>query len=244
MGKYKYLMISLGVAFATLIALLLYLNIGCRYSGTEFSPDDFTVRNFSYLYEPITGSVISGRTFDDDYYSYLPSLPTLVADKYIKPVFKKEKTWHLLEDNGIYYRGHSADSDARLLVNFLLLFDENRENTWTVWNSDHPNLAKVLWPLIAEMARDEVYLTVGDVLTFVLDADYSDQKQFTADLRQEVAKAYLKVAKIDFQNDNLESAEHRVKKSIKFDSNADAKALLNSIGSVKPTAEEPISSSE
>ena len=62
------------------------------------------------------------------------------------------------------------------------------------------NWATVLWPIVAEMARDETYLTVNDVLTFALDSDYSDPKDFEAALRQEVAKAYLKLSKIDFEN--------------------------------------------
>ena len=235
MGKYKYLLITLGVCFAVAIALLGYIFIGCKYSGVEFSPDDFTVRHFSYIYEPMTNSVISGRSFADqddyNYGFYSHMLPELVANNYIRPVFKKKKTWHLVEDNGVYYAGSSSDSDAQLLVNFLALYNENHENTWTAWNSEHPKLAKVLWPMVAEMARDKTYLTIGDVLTFALDSEQTDPKLFKADLREEVAKAYLKLGRIDFKKDDLESAEYRVKKSIKFQTNDDAKSLLNSIQS-------------
>ena len=120
-------------------------------------------------------------------------MPDLVGDKYIKPIYKKKKTWHLIQDNGHYFRGYSADSDARFLVDFLKLYDENFENQWTVWNGDHPKLAKILWPLIAQMASDKCYLTVGDVLTFALDSEHSDPKQFKADLRKEVAKGLFDV---------------------------------------------------
>ena len=245
MGKFKYLIIAAGIFIAMGAALMLYFNVGCHYSGTEFSPDDFTVRSFSYQYEPITGTVISGRTFDDYYFSYSSSLPDLVTDKLITPVVNKKKTWHLLEDNGIYYQGASADSDARLLVSLLTVYDDdNRENKWTVWNAKHPELAKILWPLVAEMAQDEVYLTVGDVLMFVLNSAYSDPKLFEADLHREVAKAYLKLSKIDFANSDFESAEYRVKKAIEYHSDADSKSLLNSIRSAKPNAESPVDSSE
>ena len=241
MSKYKYLIIALGVVLGTFVVFMTYLNLGCSYSGTEFSPDDFTIRQFSYQYEPNTDWVVSGRQFKKDYYQ---SMPTLVADKYIKPVYKKEKTWHLLQDNGYYYRGHSADSDARLLVDFLGLLDENHENKWTTWNSEHPKLAKIFWPLIADMARDEAYLTVGDVLTFALDSENLDPKQFEADLQQEVAKAYLKLGTIDFENDAFGSAENRIKKSLEYHSDSEAKSLLKRIRSAKPLAEEPVSGSE
>lgn len=226
MGKNKFLAIFLTVTFVMFGFICMYLAFGCRYSGKEFSPDDFTIRNFSYRYEPITGTVISGRVFSTDIFD---SMPDLIGDKYIKPVYKKEKTWHLTEDNGYYFNGASVDSDARFLVNFLSLRDDNSENKWTVWNSENPKSAKVLWPLIADMARDEMYLVVGDVLSFVLEADVSEPKEFQAELQQEIAKAYLKLGKIDFENNDLESAKARISKSIKYDSTDKANLLLNRV---------------
>jgi len=162
----KYLAIFSVIAFAVFaFCSFLYLVFGCHYSGEEFSPDDFSFRSFSYRYEPITGTVISGRTFTEDTRQWLPNL---VQDKFIKPVNNKEKNWHLIYDNGNYFWDHSADSDARFLVDYLGLQNESGENTWTAWNSAHPKLAKVLWPIIAEMARDDMYLVLSDVFTFVL----------------------------------------------------------------------------
>lgn len=231
---------SLVVVLATVFVLGIYLLFGCNYYGTEFSPDDFTVRDFSYSYEPYTDWVICRRSYSTNsfggYTSY--SMPSLVREKYIKPVFNKDKNWHLVEDNGSYPGDSSSDCDARFLVDFLSLLDQNGENIWTVWNSEYPKLAKVLWPLIAEMARDEMYLVVGDVLTFVIDSEYSDPKKFEADLRQEVAKAYLKLGKFDLENNDLESAELRLTKSTNFHSSDEAKSLLDGIP-LSPIAEMP-----
>ena len=234
MGKYLAIFSVIAVVIFGFFSLM-YFAFGCRFSGKEFSPDDFSVRDFAYRFEPITGTVLSGRTFEkNDAWQ----LPKLVADKFVKPVYKKEKTWHLISDNGNYFRGVSADSDAHFLFEFLKLRDENDENTWTAWNSENPKLAKVLWPLIAEMARDEMYLVVGDVLTFVIDSEYSDPKKFEADLRQEVAKAYLKLGKFDLENNDLESAELRLTKSTNFHSSDEAKSLLDGIP-LSPIAEMP-----
>ena len=241
MGKLKYLVILLVAALSAFGCLALYLLVGCVYSGTEFSPDDFSVRDFSYRYDRFTGSVIGGRDLSPGD-TYL--MPDLVGDGYIKPVFKKEKTWHLIEDNGHYFREHSTDSDARFLIDFLELKEENYENHWTVWNSNNPKLATILWPLIAEMARDHAYLVVGDVLTFVIDFDTTEQKNFSADLHREVAKAYLKLGQIDFENDQLEPAKLRVSKSIKYDSTDEAKALLNRITDGLESAVDPSVSPE
>ena len=226
MGKFKYLAIFLILAFVVFGFGFLYFLLGCVYSGSEFSPDDFSVRSFSYRYEPISDSVVSGRVFSKENSFWMPDL---VKDKFIQPIFKKEQTWHLIEDNGNYYRGASVDSDARFLVDFLQLQNEDYENTWTAWNSKNPKLAVVLWPLIAEMARDEMYLVVGDVLSFVLDADVSKPKEFGADLEKEVANAYLKMSEIDFENNKLTSAKNRISKSIKYASNSDARLLLKKI---------------
>ena len=59
----KYLAIFSVVAFV-IFALFasLYFAYGRRYSRKEFSPDDFSVRYFTYRYEPITETVLSGRT--------------------------------------------------------------------------------------------------------------------------------------------------------------------------------------
>jgi len=226
MGKLKYLVILIFVVLATFGCLALYLLVGCAHSGVEFSPDDFSVRRFSYSYDQFTGTVIRSREFlpGDTY-----SMPDLVGDNYIKPIVNKEKTWHLVEDNGTYFQGNSSDSDARFLIDFLKLVDQNYENRWTVWNSANPKLATILWPLIAEMARDSAYLTVGDVLTFVLDFDVTEPKNFKADLHREISKAYLKLGRINFKNGQLETAKLLVSKSIKYDSTDEAKTLLSRI---------------
>ena len=234
----KYVAIFAGVALVLLVFFgYLYLTFGCHYKGKEFSPDDFTVRHFTYHYEPITGTVLSGRTFTKDTSTLLSSL---VPDKLVKPISKKEKTWHLIRDNGNYFSGASVDSDARFLINFLSLQNENGENTWTAWNSENPKLAPVLWPFIAEMARDEMYLVVGDVFSFVLNADVSKPKGFQADLQREIAKAYLKLGKFDFENDNLKSAKYRISKSIKYDSTGEARVLLKRIDDLIANGDAPV----
>ena len=214
----------------------IYLAYGCSYSGQEFSPDDFSIRYFKYRYEPITETVLSGRTFTKDSGDW----PNLVTDKLVKPIYKKEKTWHLIHDNGNYFGGASVDSDARFLINFLSLRNENGENTWTAWNSENPKLAKVLWPFIAEMARDEMYLVVGDVFSFVLDADVSKPKTFQADLQREVAKAYLKLGRFDFENNDLKSAKVRISKSIKYDSTGEARVLLKRTDDLIANGDAPV----
>jgi len=236
MGKYLAIFSVIAVVVFGFFSLM-YFAFGCRFSGKEFSPDDFSVRDFAYRFEPITGTVLSGRTFEkNDAWQ----LPKLVADKFVKPVYKKEKTWHLISDNGNYFRGVSADSDAHFLFEFLKLRDENDENTWTAWNSENQKLAKVLWPLIAEMARDEMYLVVGDVFSFVLNADVSKPKEFQTDLHREVAKAYLKMSEFDFENNNLESAKARISKSIKYGSTDEARVLLKRVESLIVNDDSPV----
>ena len=234
----KYVAIFAGVALVLLVFVgCLYISFGCHYAGKEFSPDDFTARYFTYRYEPITGTVLSRRTFTKDSDTLLTSL---VADKFVKPINKKEKTWHLIQDNGSYFSGASVDSDARFLISFLSLQNENGENTWTAWNSENPKLASVLWPFIAEMARDEMYLVVGDVFSFVLNADVAKPKKFQTDLQREIAKAYLKLGKFDFENDDLKSAKVRISKSIKYDSTGEARVLLKRIDDLIANGDAPV----
>jgi len=233
----KHLAIFSAIVFAVFAFVsCLYSVFGCHYSGEEFSPDDFSFRSFSYRYEPITGTVFSGRSYSPNPRNWLPNL---VKSQLIKPVCNKEKKWDLVHDNGYYYSGSSVDSDARFLVDYLSLQNESGENTWTTWNAEHPDLAKVLWPLIAQMARDDMYLVLSDVFTFVLKSNASKPEKFQADLHQEVAKAYLKLGKFDFENNDLESAKDRISKSIEYDSTQEASMLLKRIDGMK-ASETPV----
>ena len=68
----------------------------------------------------------------------------------------------------------------------------------------------------------------------------SKPKTFQADLQREVAKAYLKLGKFDFENNDLKSAKVRISKSIKYDSTGEARVLLKRTDDLIANGDAPV----
>jgi hypothetical protein len=203
MSTFVRLLIGISACVAILVITVVVLLYRSHYSGTEFSPDDFSARGFTYYKEPLTGFVLRGRAYTDFSLGGLD----LVADGYIKPRIQTPQTWHLISDNTDVGRLPSHDCDARLLVEYLRLSTDRGENVWEIWNSDHPKLAKEFWPVVAEMARKNLYLVVSDVMEFGLDSTTKDIDQFKKELLQTSSEAYLKMAEIEFESSNHSKAK-------------------------------------
>ena len=121
---------------------------------------------------PIFGIVIQGIEYDDTTPVFEQ---TLYADGFLGKS-PKEKKWHLLWDSNSDVR--SPDFDARLLTNYLDIESSSQSNSsiWMAWNEDHPSFAIELWPVIAELAREQLYLDVAEILnqTISLDKEYDN----------------------------------------------------------------------
>jgi hypothetical protein len=223
---HTFVRVLIGLAIVLVVFAIFSIVVFYRssYSGVEFSPDDFSAREFSYFKEPTTGFVLRGRVFSD----YSIGGLDLVADGLIKPKISSPQTWHLIRDNGDTPR-HSRDSDARLLVDYLKLSSDRGENVWETWNVDHPNLAKEFWPVVAEMARDEMYLVVCDVMEFGLDTTITDIEKFKLERDLVVGNAYLKMAVVELELENYPRALMLAEKSIRFHPSDESNKLLTKI---------------
>lgn len=219
--------VLIGCATSVVILVIALITILYRshYSGAEFSPDDFSARSFDYYKEPATGFVIRGRAFTD----YSLGELDLVADGLVKPRIQSPQTWHLIFDGNDQNGLASHDCDARLLVDYLKLRTDRGEGVWETWNADHPKLAKQFWPVVAEMARDELYLVVSDVMEFGLDSSSADADLFKVDLNKTAGQAYLKMANIEFESGNLSKAKSLADRSKQFQSTDEVNQLLAKI---------------
>ena len=144
------------VAVCSTIVLTFVLFIVIRtqgfVSGQEFSPTHFQQRDFSFYEIPlihlqITPIKRSGST---------PSTATYVRqNSLITPQTGAPTTWHLVSIS----RGltGSTPADANLLIDQLKLQTGTNE-FWRKWSIDHPQHAKVLWPIIQKLAERELYI--------------------------------------------------------------------------------------
>lgn len=173
MAKSNSIVLSIVSAVLICIPVGVYLYVGGWVSGEEFSPDDFSHRYFSYNKMPFFGISVRGIQHND-------STPvfeqTLLNDGLIVDPNRAVKRWHLVSDT--WSDSNSPDFDARLLCQFLRLHNNNNESIWSKWNEDHPDFAKEFWPIIASLARENLYLDVSELLHKADGLEQSDVEVF------------------------------------------------------------------
>jgi len=175
--------IGVPIAFLTLSAY-------GEKSGVEFSPDDFSMRRFDYCNLPYINWTRRGIKYVD-YTDAIAS--TLVADGWIRRTGRTPKRWHLISESGSNFSGTRvpAACDARFLTDYFSFSNRDGENSVSQWTDENPNAAKVFWPEIAEMARDELYLPIPNVMEFILDYYKPDEDDdFQDELMEQIADAW------------------------------------------------------
>jgi hypothetical protein len=173
---------TLGVLGTILFLVVITLMFG-RIGGEEFSPHDFKRRTFHYYEIPVARiQVWPVKRFDAT-----GDLETnLVRDKLILVKPPAEPRWDLVHG----YRGGApvAKGDAAILCGYLDARDKGFSQEWLAWSNDKPALAKILWPLVAELAQQELYWFLPDM--FELARIATDEKEFEAKLHALMAQKY------------------------------------------------------
>ena len=223
MNKSKYILIGILIGIPSVLVLgAIWFSWGMR-SGVEFSPDDFTRRSFSYNKDPLFGFVFVGR----EYVTRTTDLETeLISDGWIKPLIRTKKQWHLVSDSRSNSELVSSDCDARFLTNYLDRTNSDFENIWTVWNRDHPKLAKVFWPVVAEMARDEMYLLLPDLMQFADNYNSKDTNAFQSAINDIRTNSYRKLGELDFELGRIARAKYRLAKAKTASPDTELDALI------------------
>ncbi len=201
------------LVFLTPVFLLVMLGLG-QTSGEEFSPDDFSRRSFFYNRVPYFRWTLVNKQFVD----ITPALEqTLLSDGFISASNRQPQIWHLYRDSGTAFdEEQSPDCDARLLVGYLDMKSPDGEPLWDSWNEKYPDSAKVFWPVVANLARDEMYLAIPDIMRLALEIDSDDPESFANQLNLDVAAAYLDMAMLDQQNGDLARTVERLSRAIEI----------------------------
>jgi hypothetical protein len=186
----------------TLIVLLIFVGIGAFITrqfggvyGIELNPHTFARRSYSFYEVPLLGwQVVAIRR--DDVES--DAVTFLTDNKYVADPKQAPDEWHLVQ--GVRGISPVVIGDAKILAEYLEILDANNNFPWVEWSTKNPQLAKVLWPAVSRLAREEQYLYIGDL--FDLAEGASDPVAFQAAVNARLASRLLALG-IELQGRNL-----------------------------------------
>jgi hypothetical protein len=210
------------------IGLIVFATRG-YVSGSEFSPDDFTRRHFSYQQLPWLNWTISGIEYND----VTPELEqSLMKNGLIErrvPPTGQSKTWHLFWDARV---PDSHGCDARFLTSYLDFSDWDATTAtskpyWLTWNEAHPDSAKVFWPTIADLARNEMYLVIPTIMRFAMDQSDDDAALFQTELNTFVQQGWFNVGETQLRKGDFGLAVKCLLRAKQLNASDEIEMLLN-----------------
>ena len=209
------------------IGLIVVLMYGL-VNGSEFSPDDFTRRDFSYYRVPWVGWTLSGIQYDDITPELGQTLTTLGFVKRPKSVPDEPKTWHLYYDAAV---PNSYACDARFLTSYLDFTDWDSTSAtstpfWIKWNEQFPESAKIFWPTVADLARNEMYLIIPDVMRFAMNVTEDQPGSFQTDLNRLTRAGWITSGESKLLMGEYQQATERLLRAKLIDSSSESSAKL------------------
>jgi len=182
-----------GLGLLMLAAGLVYVTVMLGHvEGEEIATETFQRRTFEYYQLPLIELQVSGITRVDstgDVEEYL------IKDKIIsvtKPKTPPDESlrWDLVSANRfgqVFSRG-----EAEILCHYLDSKNADGKFTWVEWSKKNPELAKIIWPAVVTVARQELYIFVPELLA--LAANATDPEALQMALDESLSEQYLRVA--------------------------------------------------
>lgn len=176
----------LGLFLVGIVVLYAVLYFG-SVKGEEFSPDSFRRRRFAFLELPLIRVQITPIHHTDTTNDLEKHLTT---KKLLPKPAKPENRWDLVAaSQGIHSR---TQGDAGILCQYLDAVDQDGDSIWLTWSKENVELAKVVWPAVAKVARQELYSFIPELFVLARSATTPDQLQQRID--QTLADRYLLTA--------------------------------------------------
>lgn len=211
----RFLVRGLFVVPVAAAAVFVLLTTVVRYGfvhGEEFAPDTFQRRSYRYYELPLIRLKITPvkRTV------HRSSLEEMLVNKSYVPKKEPPDRWDLV----VAYRGVSPwrQGDAQLLCDYLDAEDSagNFGSYWEKWTKDHPELAKVLWSEVAQLARRDLYALIPPV--FERAVAHDDPAQLRQDLQGMLAANYELLARAEKACGRLEAAARFAAEAQRYES--------------------------
>jgi hypothetical protein len=147
---------TLAVLGAGVIGYLGTATLGA-VTGTEFCPQTFERRSYTYYELPFIHVQIKGEKHKD------VSAATevfLTSKKYVTQKTGGKQDWHLI--HGLR-GGNWRTGSAELLMNYLDAKNAEDYHRWVKWSEDHPELATEFWPAVQTLAEQSRYIDMPDL---------------------------------------------------------------------------------
>jgi hypothetical protein len=189
---------------AVVVALATYM-FG-YVSGYEFNPQTFERRRFGFYEIPLVRLQVTPLWRNDA----SGAVEQLVrSHNYVTPTKGAPEQWDLISFRRSTYK--PVPTDPLILQRYLDAQDAARSPFWQDWSVEHPDLAKILWPEVARLARMDLYVLLPPL--FDLAREASDVKVFEPQLHKLQAQQLR------------ENADHLKKRADEIE-DADVKAAL------------------
>jgi hypothetical protein len=182
---------TFGLILVVLIATFLF----GQHGGEEFCPDKFTRRSFYYFQIPLLGVQVT-PVLRDNTTNSLENY--LITHKLVTPTSTDAPRWDLVTASSAGSK--LVRGDAEILCSFLDTKDDKQKSYWHLWSNTHPEAAKVLWPAVAQLARQQLYLFVPELFELA-DAE-SDPQALSGELNRSLVRQYRRLATIQAQLGN------------------------------------------
>jgi hypothetical protein len=178
----------LGILGTTLLVFIATLTFGGVH-GTEFCPQTFERRSYSYYELPVAGIQMTGEQHED----LTGDTEKLVtSSKFIPAPTVAKKDWHVL--GGSHGSRARQPGDAGILIAYLDARESGGTHRWVRWSEKHEELAKVLWPAVQELAVHDAYLSMPDA--FDVAKSHTDPAKLKQELDQLLSRKLPKAEEI------------------------------------------------
>jgi hypothetical protein len=142
--------------------------------GTEFCPQTFERRSYSYYELPLLHIQMTGERHQDLTGS---TEKCITSNKFVATINGK-RDWHVLVGS----RGtrQRRPGDAGILLQYLDAEESSEVYRWVRWSEQHTELAKILWPAVQRLALRDMYVFMPDLF------DLAKQVDDTAKLQEQL----------------------------------------------------------
>lgn len=164
----RFLLLALVLGLLAIVSWIPFSKI----EGTEFSPNAFQTRSFSYYRIPFTKLRVSRTTL---------TIPNQATEREILKHISRpssEELWH-----PVALAPYETNKyPAALLIDSLSRRTPEGNHLWAAWSALHPNQAATLWPFVQSMAMHNLYMEIPEILQFAENYPGSDN-QFKSELQ-------------------------------------------------------------
>ncbi|XZE21266.1 hypothetical protein SH449x_001165 [Pirellulaceae bacterium SH449] len=160
--------VGIGVVIITSVTLLWFLS-GQAVSGEEFCPQTFQYRTFYYRRVPRINKIVSATILSPQ------SLP--VSSAVLQHVQRLPgERWDVVTVT----EGFRSEVRSPKILIDALTCTTSSGTFWDAWSKEHPELAKLTWPLVQRAALADSYDLIPTILEQALEISQESEPSINA----------------------------------------------------------------